>query len=422
MLTLKKNRQLNKNAHWHKLPLLQRHRTKKGKINLKVGILIDRFNVGGVEKIALEEVRAFREIGIKAELLVLSRRAVIKNAFKDLRDDIPVTYLDDRLPRAFKFSFKLPFFYFFSLFHLTYPIFLPFYIKSKEIDLIVSHNTYTSFTAFTLSKFRSIPYIIYVWDPISYILKKAYTKGPIAALNFLLVPLGRFIDRLLVNRASAVLVSGDCHDEYLGRILKDGSKKFFLPPGHDPKMKVPSKRGDYVFTATAWKEGKGLENLIQIISEIKSARLKIAGKWIHGSYLKKIKYLIDKLKISDRVEILGEITEQRLNQLYGKARVSVIVNDERGFGLLALEAAANGCPFIIPEECGAARYFKDGQDGFYFRFGDNKVLKENIEKFISDERLAYEMGKHAWTVVKNKYSWEMHVRKIKNIIGCINKK
>lgn len=416
MLILKKKKPLDGNAIRQKMLFSSHKKIKKEKINLKIGILIDRFNVGGVEKIALEEVRAFREIGIKTELLVLSRRAVIKNAFKDLRDDIPVTYLDDRLPRAFRFSFKLPFFYFFSLFHLTYPLLLPFHIKSKEIDLIVSHNTYTSLTAFTLSKFRAIPYIIYVWDPISYILKKAYRRGPIAASNFLLVPLGRFIDRLLVNSASAVLVSGDCHDEYLGRILKDGSKKFFLPPGHDPRMKVPSKRGDFVFAATAWKEGKGLENLIQIISEIKSAKLKIAGKWIHELYKKKIKLLISKLGIWDRVEILGEVTEEELNRLYGEARVSVIVNDERGFGLLALEAAANGCPFIIPEECGAARYFEDGEDGFYFRYGDNNILKRSIERLMNDQRLAHLMGKNAWRTVKNKYSWQMHVRTIMKII------
>jgi len=137
---------------------------------MRIGILIDRLNVGGVEKIAIEEVKALKELNVDATLLVLSRKSVVKDAFKDLLSDIPIVYLDDRLPRIFKFSFKIPFFYFFSFFHLSYPFLIPFVVKKREFDFIISHNTYTSFTAITLSKFNKIPYGVYIWDPISYIL------------------------------------------------------------------------------------------------------------------------------------------------------------------------------------------------------------------------------------------------------------
>ena len=68
---------------------------------MKIGVLIDRLNVGGVEKIAIEEVRALIEAGHDAYLVVLRRKAVVENAFPDLLKDVPVIYLDDRLPSIF---------------------------------------------------------------------------------------------------------------------------------------------------------------------------------------------------------------------------------------------------------------------------------------------------------------------------------
>src|SRR5205814_1176994 len=130
----------------------------KSEKDLKIGVMIDRIIVGGVEKIAIEEVAAFRKAGYDATLLVLSRNYPDPKAFKDQLKDIPIIHLEDRIPKFLRFSFKFPFFNFFSFFHLTYPIYLPFVVRKREFDFIVSQNPYTSFTALSLSKFRKIPY------------------------------------------------------------------------------------------------------------------------------------------------------------------------------------------------------------------------------------------------------------------------
>ena len=94
---------------------------------MKIGILIDRLNVGGVEKIAIEQVRSLREEKVDAYLVILRRKAVVSNAFPELLKKIPIIYLDDRLPEILRFSFKFPVFYFFSsVFSLVHQI-KPFY-------------------------------------------------------------------------------------------------------------------------------------------------------------------------------------------------------------------------------------------------------------------------------------------------------
>src|ERR1700730_15121236 len=104
---------------------------------MKIGVLIDRLNVGGIEKIAIEEVKALRELGEDAHLLVLRRAALVEGAFSDLIENVPITYLDDKLPPFLRFSFRIPLFYFFSLFHMTYPVLLAMTVRRGEYDFVL---------------------------------------------------------------------------------------------------------------------------------------------------------------------------------------------------------------------------------------------------------------------------------------------
>src|SRR6185503_15157075 len=110
---------------------------------MKIGVLIVRINPGGVEKIAIQEVRALIKEGHEASLIVMSRKANGPLPFKDLLEGLPIVYLDDRVPRVLRWNVKIPFFYFFNLIHLTYPLILPFLIKKHEYDFFFIHNTYT---------------------------------------------------------------------------------------------------------------------------------------------------------------------------------------------------------------------------------------------------------------------------------------
>ena len=386
---------------------------------VKIGVLIDRLNIGGVEKIAIEEVKSLIDIGEDAYLLVLSRKAVVKDAFADLLKNIPVVYLDDRLPKIFKFSFKIPGFYFFSFFHLTYPFLLPFVIKKKEYDIIISHNIYTTFSALSLSKLNAIPYAVYIWDPLSYNLKKTYNKGFIYNIMFFVLFLGKRIDKILVNNSMLVFVSGYIHYSQLKSIIKDDKKIKLIPLGHAYLREIKNFRGDYIFIATAWKEGKGLENLLNIIQQIPNCELKVGGKWIHREYRNKIESIIKNLKISNKVKLLGEISEQELNDSYINARVTVIMNDEPGFGMPVLEAASNGCTFIVTETSGVAYFFEKNKDGFFYKYEDYITLKSYLIKLLNNERLAYDMGKNAWKKVKENYTWQKHAEILINEIKSL---
>ena len=382
---------------------------------MKIAVLIDQLNVGGVEKVAMEEVRTLNDMGHHAELVVLRRKALVDNPFPGLQRLIPITYLDDRLPWFLKGSFRLRPFYFLALFHFTYPILLPWTVSRRKYDLTISHNSYTTITALSFKWLRAIPYVMYVWDPSASIASHVYVRGVLGRIRALTVPLAALLDKTLASNALAVFTSGTSHVGFL-RQLTEPSKVRLLAPGRSPRANLPVDRGSYLITVTAWKEGKHLEDLLIALAELGEGELKVAGRWLHESYRLSIDRLIAKLNLSDRIQITGTLAEDELDDLYAGARAVVIPSEERGFGLAALEGAANGCPFIMPSNCGAAGFFEDGVDGMLFPPGDLARLRECAGQMLTDERRAYRMGQHAHELVSTKYTWKRHVQ---NLLRCV---
>lgn len=374
---------------------------------MRIAVLIDRLRLGGVEKVAIEEVRAFRKLGEDASLVVLRREGSSFDAFEDIVKDIPLVFLDDRLPRLLQLSVRVPYFYFFSTFHITYALLLPFHVRRDEFDAVLSHGTFTSLTALGLRRIRGIPYLIYVWDPIDYILQAVYRVGPLKAINGALRFVGRAVDRLLVRGSEGVLVSGRSHVPYLERIAGRQVVRL-LPPGCNPAASLAAERGDYVLAVTAWKEGKNLEFLLTTMRDIGHGTLYVGGGWVQESYRSRITELIEALGLTDRIRILGHMSEDGLRNLYSRARVTVIPESERGFGLAGLEAAANGCSFVATSDSGVSALFEDREDCRLFEAGDRRQIRSILETFLADEALATRMGRRAWMRARQSLQWHHH--------------
>ncbi len=388
--------------------------------DIKIGVLIDRVIPGGAEKIAIKQVQTFRELGYDAKLLVINKvdkKGMEGKPFLDIMGKIPIEYLSDRIPKLLRFDFKFPFFSFFSFFHFSYPILLPFNVKEKEFDLIISHGTYTCFTAMTLAKRRNIPYAAYIWDPINYILRKGYLKGPIKFLRFILSPIAIFLDKKILKNASFLLVGGKAHNEYFQHISE--KKINVIPPSYNPIPKLPSKRGDYILAVTAWKPGKDPEYFYKLMKYFSNFKLKLAGSWLSKEYKEEYEREVMAQGLSKQIEVLGAVSEKTLLELYSEARVFIQINDDRGFGMPALEAAACGCPFVIPRCQGVCELFEDKIDGFFIKERDWDQIVKTLGLLINDERTSWQMGSHAWKVVCEKYSWRKHVERLLAIFKSI---
>lgn len=382
---------------------------------MKIAVVIDRLNVGGVEKIAIEEVKALRELGQEAYLVVLRRRGVVDNAFLDLRKDLPTIFLDDRLPEIFKLSFKFPVFSFFSFFHVTYPFLIPYVVRRSEFDYVIAHGTYTAFTAVGLKILKNLKYSVYIWDPIVYILNRVYTRK-LALVLAPLVYVAKLLDALIIKNCDYVLVGGNAHNKYI-KSLSSTSKIKIIPPSVHPIKKTVKKKDDYIILVTAWKEGKNPEYVFELAERIKGARFVLVGKWLDAAYKNKFNKDLKEKKLSTRIDIIGEVNELELSQYYSQAVTLLQINDDRGFGMPALEAAAHGTTFVIPEGQGVCALFRHGIDGYFVKEKNTEEIVDVIQRLLSDKDQCLRMGVNAWKTVNHTASWKKHAESLVEVIN-----
>lgn len=388
---------------------------------MKIGVLIDRLNVGGVEKIAIEQVNALRENGEDAYLVILREKAVVEDAFPDLIKKVPIIYLDSRLPSLLRFSFQFPVFHFFSSFHITYPFLIPFVIKKNEFDYFIVHGTYTAFSAVTIKKFRGIPFSAFIWDPIRYILDRVYSKNFLSPFLVVLKTVAGFLDKQIFINTDALLCGGDAHNKYFKEVVPQ-KKIIVIPPSVHALKKISSAKKDFILMVTAWKRGKNPEYIFRLLEKLPNVTIFMVGKWLEKEYLSEFKDEIKKLGYSKDIKIVGEVTESQLSQYYSQALFVLQTNDDRGFGLPALEAAGHGTTFIIPRGQGVCNLFKDKVDGFYTGEKDTKTIVKYIELLYKDKNKARAMGKAAWDKVVKNYSWEQHGKVLSKIAQTYGKK
>jgi len=381
---------------------------------MKIGVLIDRLNVGGVEKIAIEEVKALRASGEDAFLVVMREKAVVENVFPDLLEGVPIVYLDRRLPKLLRLSFRFPVFSFFSSFHLTYPLFLPFVLKRGEFDYFIVHGTYTSLTAVAFRKRKGVHFSAFIWDPVSYILERVYSGKFLRPLMWLLRKSAVAFDRHIIKYMDTILVGGTAHNEYIQKLNPAKTITVVYPSVH-PAVK-PVKKSDYVLVVTAWKEGKHPEYLVEVVKKLPSIRIKMVGKWVDPEYRKAFDELLAKNNITEQIDVVGGVDEEELFDYYARARVVLQTNDDRGFGLPALEAAGQATTFVIPEGQGVCNLFVDGEDGYYTKEKDTAAIVSRLKPLLKDEQLASKMGKSGWEKVRKNYSWDVHAQQLKRIV------
>ena len=379
---------------------------------LKIAILIDQLIPGGVQKVAIEEVRNLRKLGFDSSLLILMRKG-FKNKNHYLTSNIPYQFLSDRYPKFFQKSFKLPIFRFLSSLHLLSPILAPLQIKTKEFDIIISHGTTTSLTTWTISRFRKIPYIAVIHDPMVYILEKIYQKTPLSPFFPIIKPLASFLEKHLITSAKTCLVDSNVHAAYIENNYKVKPQVLHLQVS--PPKKIPAYRGDKIISFGRWDAGKNLTLLLDLMQKLPSTKLIIAGSWSSASELKEFKRQIQVKKLQNNIELITYYRERDLANICRQGRFFLHPHFE-SFSLSALEAASFGLPIIIPQKSGITELFENGKHGFFPKKMSKDKLLKLAQKLLDDERLAWQMGREAAKIVRKLASESTHAKGLAKII------
>ncbi len=225
--------------------------------------------------------------------------------------------------------------------------------------------------------------------------------------------------RFILRRASCVTVISKSLEELARKYGYKGQIQI-VPNGVDiSKFKTQNselKTGNRVaeiITVSRLVFKNGIDILIEAISKLKiqNLQLKIIGI---GPQASQLKNLVRDLQISDRVQFLGNVTQEQLPSYLQSADIFVRPSRSEGLGTAFLEAMAAGLPVIATRVGGIPDFVIDGQTGL-FCSEKPEDLAEKITTLIKDQGLRERIADGGRKLVLEKYDWKTIVEDMAKI-------
>jgi len=222
--------------------------------------------------------------------------------------------------------------------------------------------------------------------------------------------------------------------ERVGEYLMD--RVIFLPNGVDirrfhyvqntddvrEKLGIPPN-SRVILTLARVIERKGHDLVIRalsdILSEFPETLYLIAGPLQEKQYYERLKKLIEKLRLQERVIFTHFVDDSDLNKIYSMCDVYVMVSrtidergDSEGFGITFLEANACQRPVIGSRSGGIPDAIEDGVNGFLVPPEDVNELKEKILQLFRNPEIARKIGQQGRERVERSFTWEKICEKL----------
>ncbi|MEW5708281.1 MAG: glycosyltransferase family 4 protein [Pseudomonadota bacterium] len=231
--------------------------------------------------------------------------------------------------------------------------------------------------------------------------------------------------RAIIKRTAALTVVSRVMAELAVRLGAKAESLHVISMGVDAQtLFTPARRGERrdheLLFVGRLVEKKGLTYLLgalpAILARYPRASLSIAGS---GPEEERLRFLAEKLGISDRVTFLGPIPNPELPHLYRRAAVfiapSIVAEsgDQEGLGLVLAEAMACECPVVASDLPAIRDVVIDGVTGLTARERNSADLASKVIALLDNpdlrKRLAEEGRRHVlarfdWEVVADRYA------------------
>jgi glycosyltransferase involved in cell wall biosynthesis len=233
--------------------------------------------------------------------------------------------------------------------------------------------------------------------PFNQIVEKV---GPVAPLVYV-------IDRFITPRfyrTRTVLVPGVGTQEdvrHLGykdvRLIIEGSDSFTIDfSNKEPLIVAPGP-------VKPWKHHEQIVMAFSCLSP--PWRLVIFGSYESPRVERNLRKLVEELRLEDRVELLGYLSDTRRNQLLEKASVAIFASEKEGWCLAAMESQAHGCAIVGFNVQGLRECVIDGETGVLVDLRDPKELAAAL-KSVCGNRLQRERLGRAGIERSRHFDWE----------------
>lgn len=166
--------------------------------------------------------------------------------------------------------------------------------------------------------------------------------------------------------------------------------------------------GDFILSLGRLVRTKGLDYLIEAMVDV-DFKLIICGK---GPDEKRLRRLIDRFDVSDRVEMRGFVSDEERGRLMGACRFFVMPSLFESFGLAAVELMSHGRPIICTDVNGLPETV--GDSAVVVAPRDPKALADAINLLLDDRPGCEVLAAKARSKAEG-YDWKDHLPKIEDV-------
>ncbi|MEL7338709.1 MAG: glycosyltransferase family 4 protein, partial [Planctomycetota bacterium] len=270
--------------------------------------------------------------------------------------------------------------------------------------VVANHSLVNGYVATQLAKLRGIPFITVDHEVGDFYVARE-NSGWMSVLRDVNqhASLGITVSRRMQDVAVDTIDQGHYQTIYNGASFQPCSQQ--LLSRHMDKDEIS------VFCCGNLYGRKDIPLLIRAFSEVSDqfpqARLRIAGD---GPDRGSIEALIAGLPCRDRIEMLGSIEHQQVEAEMRAADVFALVGWEEPFGVVFLEAMANGCPVIVSRDAGVAELLEDQQSAFFTSPRDESSVRHALCELFKSASLRACLAKEGHALYGESCTWTARAR------------
>lgn len=133
-----------------------------------------------------------------------------------------------------------------------------------------------------------------------------------------------------------------------------------------------------------------------------------------GPLEEKIKKLIVKYELVDRVFLLGSMTPEDVRTYMEKSDVFIATSDQNeGWGATVNESMSSACAVVASHAIGAVPFLiKDGENGLIFESENNDSLFQKVKYLIDNPQIRHKLSREAYFTMKNVWCAETASRNL----------
>lgn len=190
-----------------------------------------------------------------------------------------------------------------------------------------------------------------------------------------------------------------------------GDRVTVVCPGIDPVPPAATRSDDGIvqlLAIGAIVPRKGYDVLIEALAALIELpwHLTIAGdNTRHREAARRLEADISRLRLGERVSVLGAVSDARLAELYAGAHVFALASRYEGYGMVFSEAIAHGLP-VIGTRAGAIPETVPDEAGILVPPDDAAALAEALRRVIQDPEERIRMATAARAAARNLPTWQ----------------